>query len=60
MFKLLGVLLGVYVVYAAMTGEVIAKSGPGMRRVDREESSRYFWTVIAIYASLALSMILWF
>ena len=60
MFKVLGVVLALYVAYAAITGEVIAKSGPGMRRVRRVESTRYFWTVIAIYAALALAMIVWF
>lgn len=60
MFKVLGVVLALYVAYAAMTGEVIAKSGPGMRRVRRAESTRYFWTVMAIYAALALAMIVWF
>ncbi len=60
MFKLLGVLLALYVAYAAMTGEVIAKSGPGMPSVRRVKSTRYFWTVIAIYGGLAVAMMLWF
>ena len=47
MFKALGVLVGLYALYAATTGRVYAKAGPGGRTVSREESPEYFWVVIA-------------
>ncbi|MEO8367554.1 MAG: hypothetical protein ABI538_15275 [Pseudoxanthomonas sp.] len=56
MFKLLGVLLAVYTLYAAAKGEVVAKAGPGARTVLRSESPRYFWCVIILYAGLALAL----
>jgi hypothetical protein len=60
MFKLLGVPLALYVAYAAAVGEVLAKSGPGVRKVRRAEPGPYFWIVLAIYTGLALVMIVWF
>jgi hypothetical protein len=53
MFKLLGILVGLYTIYSAATGRVYAKSGPGGRTVLRDESPRYFWVVIAVYAGLS-------
>ncbi|MCC6610662.1 MAG: hypothetical protein IT515_13440 [Burkholderiales bacterium] len=57
MFKVLGFLVGLYTLYAAVTGEVNAKSGAWGRTVSRAESPEYFWVVIAIYAGLALALI---
>jgi len=57
MFKVLGIALGLYTVYAAATGEVFAKSGAGGRTVSRAESAEYFWMVIAIYTVLALGLV---
>jgi hypothetical protein len=37
---------------------VLAKSGPWMQRVARDERPRYFWAVIATYAALALALVL--
>lgn len=56
MFKVLGALLALYTIYAVIKGEVVAKAGPGARTVAREESPRYFWCVVAIYAGLALAL----
>lgn len=56
MFKFLGALLALYTLYAVARGEVVAKAGPGARTVVREESPRYFWSVVAIYAGLALAL----
>jgi hypothetical protein len=56
MFKVLGLMVGVYTLYAAVTGEVYAKSGAWGRTVSRAESPEYFWVVIAIYAGLALAL----
>ena len=57
MFDLLGVLVGVYAVYAGASGEVIAKHRAGAQRVRRDERPGYFWTVVGIYAALALALV---
>jgi hypothetical protein len=60
MFKALGVLLAFYTAYAAIRGEVYAKSGPGGRTVAKAESPEYFWVVIAIYAGLSVALMIVF
>ena len=57
MFKLLGVLVGFYTVYAAVAGSVYAKSGPGGRTIARADEPRYFWAVIAVYAALSAALL---
>ncbi|MGB7930687.1 MAG: hypothetical protein WCH04_00425 [Gammaproteobacteria bacterium] len=57
MFKLLGILVGLYTLYAAINGEVYAKSGAWGRTVLRVKSPEYFWVVIAIYAGLSIALI---
>lgn len=57
MFKLLGVLVGLYTIYAGMRGEVIARSGPGGRIIHRDSEPRYFWCVIGIYAALSVALL---
>ena len=57
MFKALGVLVGAYGLYAAVKGEVYAKSGPWGRTVSREDSPEYFWVIVAIYAGLGLALV---
>ena len=57
MFKVLGIILAIYTVYAAIAGEVYAKSGASGRTVSKEESPRYFWAVIAIYGLLSAALI---
>lgn len=57
MFKSLGVLVALYALYAAYTGEVYAKSGPGGRTVTRQNSPEYFWVVVVIYACLGVALI---
>lgn len=60
MFDVMGIGVGIYALYAAVTGQVWAKAGPGARRVERSASPAYFWTVIAIYAGLAVALVVWF
>ena len=60
MFKVIGVVLAVYVCYAIVNGSVYAKSGPSGHSVVRGESPGYFWVVIAIYAALSLALVLLF
>lgn len=57
MFKALGILLALYVCYSAVTGRVLAKAGYRVREVHRDESPRYFWIVIAIYAGLSIALV---
>lgn len=56
MFKLLGAAVALYTIYGAASGRVYAKSGPWGRVIDRQESPRYFWVVIAIYAGLSAAL----
>lgn len=60
MFKFLGALVALYTVYAAVRGEVLAKAGHGARTIVRDESPRYFWCVVVIYAGLALALVFLF
>ncbi|HEX6315529.1 MAG TPA: hypothetical protein VFZ73_11745 [Gemmatimonadaceae bacterium] len=57
MFKLLGVAVAVYTVYAIMRGEVHAKDGPGGRIVSRVRSPEYFWMVVVTYSALAIALL---
>jgi hypothetical protein len=57
MFKLLGAFVALYTVYGALSGRVIAKSGPWARVVVRQDSPEYFWVVIAIYAGLSVALL---
>jgi hypothetical protein len=56
-FKMLGILVGLYAAYAAVTGSVYAKSGVWGRTVSRQESPAYFWIVIAIYGCLSAALL---
>jgi hypothetical protein len=57
LFKLIGMAVLLYTAYAAVSGRVYARSGPGGRVISRQRSPRYFWVVIAIYAALALALL---
>jgi hypothetical protein len=57
MFRLVGVLLALYTAYAAIRGEVFAKSGISGRTVLKTESPGEFWVVIVIYAALSGALI---
>ncbi|MGQ0544518.1 MAG: hypothetical protein ACT4P3_04190 [Betaproteobacteria bacterium] len=56
-FKALGALVGLYALYAAASGSVYAKSGPGGRTVSRRDEPRYFWAVVAVYAGLSVALL---
>ncbi len=56
MFKILGAILAIYTVYAAVSGRVHAKSGMGGRTISRQDSPAYFWVVIAIYGGLSVAL----
>lgn len=57
MFKTLGVVVILYALFSAFTGEVYAKSGASGRMFTREENPRYFWVVIVIYLGLGVALI---
>ena len=57
MFKVLGIILAIYTVYAAIAGEVYAKSGASGRKVSRQETPTYFWVVVAIYSALSIALV---
>ena len=56
MFKAIGLLLIIYVIYSAYKGEVYAKKGPGGQMYYRTETPKYFWTIIGIYTGLSLAL----
>jgi hypothetical protein len=56
MFKLLGLVVALYTLYAVLNGEVFARSGQWGKIISQDDSPRYFWGVIAIYAALALAL----
>lgn len=57
MFKLLGVLVGLYTILAAFKGEVFARSGVWGRTISKHDSPEYFWVVIAIYGALSVALL---
>ena len=57
LFKLLGVLLLVYVGYAIWRGEVFAKSGAWGTIHVRDASPHAFWGVIIVYSLLGLALL---
>ncbi|MFO1495162.1 MAG: hypothetical protein U1F26_10945 [Lysobacterales bacterium] len=56
MFKGIGVLLALYVVFAVLSGRVYAKAGMAGEQVHRQTSPAYYWVVIAIYAGLSVAL----
>ncbi|HEX5755100.1 MAG TPA: hypothetical protein VFY12_01940 [Arenimonas sp.] len=57
MFKLLGVIVGLYTAYAATQGEVYAKHRAWGRSIRKDEEPKYFWTVIVIYTALSIALL---
>ena len=57
MFKLLGVLLALYTLYAVLLGQVYAKERAWGRHFQRNREPRMFWAIIAIYSGLSLALI---
>lgn len=57
MFKVLGILVAIYTVYAVIRGDVYSKSGPNGGMVSRKDSPGYFWTMIVIYAVLSVALL---
>ncbi len=57
MFKILGLVVGLYTLYAIFKGEIYAKSGMAGRTVSRSDSPEYFWMVVTIYALLSIALV---
>lgn len=57
MFKMLGIWLAIYCLYAVGKGEVFAKSGRWGSTISRAGSPRYFYLVITIYILLSFALI---
>ena len=60
MFKLLGILVALYVVYALSTGQVYARRGLWGAQVKRSENSLYYWAVVTVYGGLSVALFLVF
>jgi hypothetical protein len=60
MFRIIGVLVALYTLYALVTGSVWAKAGISAREILRQESPGNFWTVIVIYTALSVALIFYF
>jgi len=59
-FKVLGGMLALYVLYAVVMGRIYVESGPWGRVVYREESPEYFWISVVVYAGLAVALVAFF
>jgi hypothetical protein len=57
MFKVLGIIVAIYTTYAAMAGEVYARSGYKGRAISRQDEPIYFWSVVGIYAALSIALL---
>jgi uncharacterized membrane protein YiaA len=57
MFRMLGIVVLLYVAYALVTGEVYAKSGWRGRSVYRRDERGYFIAVIVTYTLLGVALI---
>lgn len=60
LFKLLGVLVGLYALYGVGTGSVYAKHRWSGRTIYRADDALGFWSTIVIYAALAVLLLFWF
>ena len=59
-FRLLGVLLGLYVAYGLAHGEVYARSGVWGRTFYRDQDAWRYWSTIAIYCGLTVALLFYF
>jgi len=54
MFKILAVLVAIYVAYSLATGSVYARSGWWGRTFQRSEDGWRYWSAIAAYSVLVI------
>ena len=55
-FKIIGLCVALYVVFAVVAGEVYAKAGVWGRSISRADSPSEYWMTIVIYAGLAVAL----
>lgn len=56
-FRLIGVLLALYVVRCVLTGSVVVASGPRARTLRRDTEPVRYWGAIGIYSLLVLALL---
>jgi hypothetical protein len=56
-FKFLGVLVALYVVYALSIGRVYAKRGPWGATWTRVEQPLHYWSAIVVYSLLSAALV---
>ena len=56
MFKGLGALLALYVVYGLTVGVIYAKRGPWGAAVKRAEDPFNYWAAVVVYSGLSLAL----
>jgi hypothetical protein len=59
-FKILGILVALYVVYALAAGQVYAKRGPWGAMSKRAEHPVRYWTAVTVYIGLSAALIVVF
>lgn len=55
LFRIIGLLVALYALYAVVAGEVFAKSGIWGKTYTRRETPVNYWMTIVIYAGLAVA-----
>ena len=56
MFRVLGVLLALYVIWAVLRGSIHAKRAAWGETIERDAEPLRFWTVVAVYVGLVLAL----
>ena len=56
LFKVLGVVLLLYVVYGVSVGEIYAKRGIWGATIKRDDQPVGYWSTIVVYAGLSLAL----
>ena len=56
LFQVIGAFVALYTLYAALKGEVYARSGVKGGFVSRRERPTYFWTLIVVYSGLSVAL----
>jgi len=56
-FKILGILVALYVVYALAAGQVYAKRGPWGATSKRSDDPFNYWAAVAVYTGLSAALV---
>ena len=57
MFKILGILVALYVVYVLAAGQVYAKRGPWGATSKRSDDPFNYWAAVAVYTGLSAALV---